>query len=81
VGATNGRGLLAFPIAACDYAVPAGILFSKADKPLGAPLPASNDVVLCLVAKNLAYALIGHKPLIEAWDGAAFVLMVACGTG
>jgi hypothetical protein len=76
VGATNGQWLLAFPIAACVYAVPAGILFSKADKPMGALLPAAIGVVLCLVAKNLAYALIPRKPLIEAWDGAAFVLMI-----
>ena len=56
VGATNGQWLLAFPIAACVCAVPAGILFSKADKPIGALLPAAIGVVLCLVAKNLAYA-------------------------
>jgi hypothetical protein len=36
----------------------------------------SHRVAVCLVTKNLAYAAIPRRPLMEVWDGAAFVLMV-----
>lgn len=56
--------------------MPAGILFSKAGHPMGELLPAAIGAGVGLVAKNLAYAAIPRKPLLEEWDGAAFVLMV-----
>ena len=76
MGATSGQWLLTFPIAACVYAVPAGILFAETGRPMGALVPAVVGVVVCLVAKNLAYAAVPRKPLEEARDGAAFVLMI-----
>ncbi len=76
MGSTSGQWLLVFPIAACVYALPAGILFAKSGQPMGALLPAAIGAGACLVAKNLVYAANPRKPLAEAWDGAAFVLMI-----
>jgi hypothetical protein len=76
VGASGGQWLLVFPIAACVYAVPAGILFAKTGRPMGALLPGVIGACAFLVAKNVAYAAISPKPLLEAWDGATFVLMI-----
>ena len=75
-GSSSGQWLLVFPIAACVYAVPAGILFTNTGRAIGALVPAAIGAGVCLVAKNLAYAAIPRKPLAEAWDGAAFVLMI-----
>ena len=75
-GSSSGQWLFVFPIAACVYAVPAGLLFATAGRQLGQLVPAAIGAAVCLVAKNLVYAAIPRRPLLEAWDGAAFVLMV-----
>jgi len=75
-GGSSVPWLFVFPVAACAYAAPAGILFGISGHAVGSLLPAAIGAGAALVGKNLLYAVMPRKPQLEAWDGAAFVLMV-----
>jgi hypothetical protein len=76
MGGASGQWLFVFPLAAIVYAVPAAGMFATVRRPVGALLPCAVGLAIYLLLKNLIYAVLRSKPSQEAWDGAAFVLMI-----
>ena len=72
----SGHWLIVFPLAAVVYTVPAAAVFATVGRPAGALVPCAAGLAVYLLLKNVTYALLRSKPSQEAWDGAAFVLMI-----